>query len=101
MTDLRKSLREARADIEAYLAGDSSRVKVQTLRVPDDVDVKAVRENLGLSQAQFAKMFGFKLATLQSWERKEHRRKPGRTARVLLTALKRKPKEVLSALVEA
>jgi putative transcriptional regulator len=101
MTDLRKSIIDARADIEAYLAGNESRVTVQTLRVPDDVDVKAVRENLALSQAQFAKMFGFKLSTLQSWERKNHRRKPTHTARVLLTALQHRPREILEALVEA
>lgn len=101
ISKLSRSIRDARADIAAYLAGDSSRVTIQTLHVPDDVDVKAVRETLGLSQAQFAKMFGFNLSTLQSWERKEHRRKPGTTARVLLTALQRKPREVIAALVEA
>jgi len=100
MTDLRKSIRGSRADIAAYFAGDRSRVAVQRLRVPDDVDVKAVRESLALSQAKFAEMFGFKLATVQSWERKVNRRKPGRTARVLLTALQRKPQAIFAALVD-
>lgn len=97
---LQKSIRDARADILAYLNGDDSRVTIQTLRVPEDIDVKSVRENLALSQRQFADMFGFNLATLQSWERKKDRRKPTRTARVLLTALQRKPEAVLEALVE-
>ncbi len=98
---LRQSIKEARADIAAYLDGDDSRVHIRALKVPEDVDVKSVRENLALSQKQFADMFGFKLSTLQSWERKKQRRKPNRTARVLITALERKPKEVLDALVEA
>lgn len=72
---------------------------IQTLRVPDDVDVKEVRQSLALSQKQFAEMFGFKLSAVQSWERKTNRRKPTRTARILLTALHRKPEAVLEALV--
>jgi putative transcriptional regulator len=100
MTDLRSHIREAREDIVAYLRGDASRVIVQTLRVPDDVDVRAVRESLALTQKQFADMFGFKLSAVQSWERKANRRRPGRTARVLLTALQHRPRAVLEALVE-
>lgn len=97
---LRNSLRGARADLEAYFSGDESRVAIQTIRVPEDIDVKSVRENLALSQRQFAEIFGFNLSTLQSWERIKNRRKPTRTARVLLTALQRKPEAVLEALVE-
>lgn len=98
---LRKSIRNARHEIAAYLNGDVSGVKIQSLRVPDDVDVKAVRESLALTQKQFADMFGFKLATVQSWERTLNRRMPNRTARVLITALRNKPEAILGALVEA
>lgn len=97
---LQTSISEARADILAYLGGNSSRVTVQTVRIPDEIDVKAIRDSLSLSQKQFADLFGFKLSAVQSWERKANRRKPTRTARVLLTALQRKPEAVLEALVE-
>lgn len=97
---LQNSLRDARADLEAYFAGDDSRVVTQTIHVPEDIDVKSVREGLALSQRQFAEMFGFKLSTLQSWERTKSRRRPTRTARVLLTVLQRRPQAVLDALVE-
>lgn len=101
MTDtLKNTIREARDEITSYIKGDRSRVAVQTLRVPDDVDVKAVRVELGLSQKQFCDLFGFNLATLQSWERKVNRRKPTRSARVLITALHRSPGAILGALVE-
>lgn len=98
MTDMLRLIKEAGADIAAYLDGDASRVKVETLRVPDDVDVRAIRQQLGLTQAQFAALFGFKLATVQSWERRKKRRKPALTARILLTALQRRPDAILSAL---
>ena len=93
-----RSVRKAGADIAAYLDGDASRVRVKTVCVPDDIDVKAVREKLALSQAQFADLFGFKLSTVQSWERKRKRRKPTGPARMLLAALDRNPEAVLSAL---
>lgn len=93
-----RAIREAHDDIASYLKGDSSRVSVQTLKIPDDVDVRAVRMKLALSQAQFAALFGFKLSTLQSWERTKNRRKPTQTARILLTALSRKPEAILGAL---
>jgi putative transcriptional regulator len=100
MTKLEKSIRGAYRDIAAYLAGDASRVRFRKLSVPDDIDVKAVRDKMGLSQKQFAELFGFKLQTVQSWERKTNRRKPALTARLLLTALRNKPEAILDALVE-
>jgi putative transcriptional regulator len=98
---LSKRLRSVRAELAAFHAGDITGFKIDTLHVPDAIDVKAVRERLSLSQSQFAAMFGFNLATLQSWERVKNPRKPNRTARILLTALDRKPSAVLEALVAA
>jgi putative transcriptional regulator len=98
--DLRKPIRDARADIAAYLAGDESRIEVTTVHIPDDIDVKAVRENMALSQSQFARLFGFNLSVVQSWERRVNRKTPSRATRVLLTVLDRKPQAVLEALTE-
>ena len=38
------------------------------VRVPDEVDVKAIRRKLGMSQRQFAASFGFGLDAVQNWE---------------------------------
>lgn len=35
---------------------------------PDEVNVKAIRERLGLSQDEFATRFGFDAASLRNWE---------------------------------
>ena len=46
------------------------------------VDVKAIRQRLGQSQTEFARMIGVSVATLQNWE--QGRRRPEGPARALL-----------------
>jgi putative transcriptional regulator len=38
------------------------------VHVPDDIDVKAIREKISLSQGEFAKLFGLSKRTLEHWE---------------------------------
>jgi DNA-binding transcriptional regulator YiaG len=67
--------------------------------VPPQVDVRAIRERLGLSQARFAARFGFSAAAVRQWE--QGRRKPHGPARVLLTIIAREPGAVRRALESA
>ena len=60
------------------------------------VDVKAIREQIGMSQPEFASAFGISLGTLRHWERGD--RKPHGPALVLLNVVKKNPSAVLSAL---
>ncbi len=60
------------------------------------VDVKSVREKLGMSQPEFASAFGISLGTLRHWERGD--RKPRGPALVLLNIVAKEPKVVLKAL---
>jgi DNA-binding transcriptional regulator YiaG len=53
------------------------------------IDVRVLRERLGLSQESFARRFLLPLRTLQDWE--QHRREPSEAARVLLYAIERDP----------
>jgi len=64
--------------------------------VPEAVDVAALRGKLGLSQARFARAFGLDVGAVQAWE--QHRRRPDRTARVLLAVIAREPEAVMRAL---
>jgi len=66
--------------------------------VPEEVDVAAIRRRLGLSQAEFASRFGFKLDALQNWE--QGRRRPEGAARALLRVIEREPEAVQRALAE-
>ncbi|MGH6793216.1 MAG: hypothetical protein ACRECF_10845, partial [Methyloceanibacter sp.] len=38
------------------------------VHVPAEIDVKAIRRKLGMSQSQFAASFGFGLDAVQNWE---------------------------------
>ena len=54
------SIREARAILRGKSAGEL------VVHVPPEFDVKALRRKLGMSQARFARSFGFGLAAVQS-----------------------------------
>ena len=64
--------------------------------VPREVDVAAIRRRLGLSQAEFASRFGFKLDAVQNWE--QGRRRPDGAARAFLRVIEREPEAVQRAL---
>jgi putative transcriptional regulator len=65
---------------------------------PSAPDVRAIRRKLRLSQAQFAKRFGFSVRTIQEWE--QGRALPDRPARILLRVIARSPKTVARAVAE-
>jgi putative transcriptional regulator len=66
------------------------------VHVPQDVDVRAIRKRLGLSQREFAARFGFRLDSIQHWERRG--RRPVGAARAFLTVIDREPEAVKRAL---
>jgi putative transcriptional regulator len=75
------------------------RVSGLRLHLPPQVDVKAVREQTGLTQEQFAATFAISLGALRHWERGD--RKPRGTALVLLNVIARDPQAVLRAVAKA
>ncbi len=81
------------SEVEAYLSGQTKAFKAH---VPGDVDVKAIRKRLGLTQARFSDAFGFSLDAVKNWE--SHRRQPEAAARVLLTVIEQNPVAVVAAL---
>src|SRR5580658_8408099 len=58
-----KGLKQAAANFrgEKKLRGDQ-------YHIPDDLDVRAVRRRIGLSQAEFAGRFALNPRTVQEWE---------------------------------
>jgi putative transcriptional regulator len=77
----------------AFARGETSGHEVH---VPEKVDVKLIRQRLGMSQGEFAKTFGIKVATIQSWE--QHRFQPDPAARAYLTVIEKEPGAVFRAL---
>ncbi len=73
--------------------------EARVVRPPAAVDVRAIRSRLGLSQAAFARRYGFNRRTVQDWE--QGRRRPEGAARLLLALIDREPKLVDRILGEA
>jgi putative transcriptional regulator len=67
------------------------------VHVPNDIDVKAIREKISLSQGEFAKLFGLSKRTLEHWE--HGRRVPSGPARAFLIVIAREPDAVRRALL--
>ena len=83
-------------DVDAFLAGKQEGFRAH---VPQEVDVKAIRNRLGMTQARFSDTFGFSLDAIKHWE--GGRRTPEAPARTLLTVIDRNPAAVLTALSPA
>lgn len=83
-------------DVESFLAGEQKGFKAY---VPQQVDVKAIRNKLGMTQVRFSNIFGFSLDAIKHWE--GGRRTPEAPARSLLTVIDRNPTAVLTALKPA
>ncbi|MDX7953665.1 hypothetical protein P7D22_21095 [Lichenihabitans sp. Uapishka_5] len=65
-------------------------------RLGVEVDAKAIRAGLGMSQPEFAKAFGIPLATLRDWE--QERSIPDEVGRSLLLVIEHNPGVVKEAL---
>jgi putative transcriptional regulator len=95
----KKAFNEIMAGIQdavAFAKGDRRRGVEHVVRVPDDVDVRAIRTRFGLSRAKFAARFGLDTRAIQDWE--QGRRHPDRSTRVLLKVIEREPDAVERAL---
>jgi putative transcriptional regulator len=82
----------------AWTRGENDDVRVTLVQVPE-VDVRAVRKKMGLSQSQFATKFGFPPATLRNWE--QGRSRPDAPTRVLLAVIAKHPEAVEDVLQKA
>ena len=67
-------------DAIGWAEGDSDRA-----RVVHPVDVKAIRQAEGMSQAEFSTAFRLPIGTIRDWE--QHRREPDTGSRVYLSMI--------------
>jgi putative transcriptional regulator len=82
-------------DARAFLDGKADKRRYR-VHVPEEVDVKGIRARLGLSQEEFAHMYGFTISAVRDWE--QGRRRPERSARILLKIVDKEPEAVTRAL---
>lgn len=83
-----RRVRETRAAIDAGTP--------LAVHVPESVDVRRIRQALGMSQAEFATSFGFGLDAVRNWE--QGRRRPEGAARAFLKVIEHEPEAVRRAL---
>ena len=96
MSKIGKDIIAGLDDAIAYAEGDRARARAILASAPEEVNVRAVRRRLGLTQKAFAARYGFALGSLRNWE--QGHRRPARAARVLLTIIDREPAAVQRAL---
>lgn len=103
LAELAKRPRPSEEEIERHAAEDGTTWQqgdfddaVVVYPPPKPDQVKAVRRRLGLSQAQFAHRFGFRVDTIQQYE--QGRRVPSGPAATLLRVIAADPDAVTRAL---
>ena len=84
------------AKLERGLAISHGKAKASRSFKVESTDVKAVRERVGLTQDEFAKLMRVSIKTLQNWEQK--RRQPTGPAAALLKIVSVEPKLALRSL---
>ena len=77
-------------EMKAHMKGEATKARIH---LPATVDVKSIRQTLGMTQKDFCDTFAIAIRTLKSWESGE--RKPEGLARILLKMISRDPKTVL------
>jgi putative transcriptional regulator len=85
----------------AWAEGEDVPVRVTMVSVErtPPIDVRSIRQTLGLSQSQFASRFAFAPATVRNWE--QGRTQPDGPARILLAVMAHHPEAVEDALRKA
>ena len=78
-----------------YLRGDKSKGRAHKVRM-NDVDVKAIRTRLRMTQEVFSEAFAIPVSTLKKWE--TNNRVPEGPTKAYLMVIDKNPKAVQSAL---
>ncbi|HEX7776351.1 MAG TPA: helix-turn-helix domain-containing protein [Parvibaculum sp.] len=87
--EVRDGLREA----IAFSRGKTTGARVH---IPAEIDVKATRRRLGMTQKEFSDAYKIPIGTLRDWE--QGRRSPDQPSRVLLRVIDREPHAARRAL---
>jgi putative transcriptional regulator len=95
MTRAADSIRKGLKEAIRYAQGRARKSEYR-VHVPTDVDVKAIRTKLKLTQRAFADRFGFSVNTLRHWE--QGTRQPEGPTRAYLLVIDRAPDVVQKAL---
>ena len=99
MTDFGKDLIQSMSEALAHAKGDADTGVIEHVIDVKDVDPKAIRSRLSLTQAQMALFLGTSLSGYRKWE--QGQRSPRGAAKTLLHVMDKEPAAVLRALAPA
>jgi putative transcriptional regulator len=94
MSEIAKSILKGAKEALEY--SKEKKAKGYRVHIPEEIDVKRIRQKLHLNQREFAQQFGLEFNTVKNWE--QHRRTPEGPARVLLCLIDKIPYDVQKAL---
>lgn len=98
MTKVADSIRRGLVQAAAFVEGKAD-AQAYRVHVPTEIDVKAIRTRLAMTQEEFAGRFGFSVNTLRHWE--QGSRQPEGPTRAYLMVIDRAPDAVQDALLPA
>ena len=98
MSKLGKKLIAAAHEGIAIARGEAD-PKTYRLHVPAEINVRKMRQKLGMTQEAFALRYGLTLARVRDWE--QNRSAPDGAARAYLRVIEREPEAVERALARA
>ena len=93
MSDIFESVQQGLTEAIALKNGHCPQAVIHQY---SSLDVKSIRQKVGMTQQEFADAFGINVSTLRHWERGD--RRPRGPALVLLNVVDRDPEAVLRAL---
>ncbi len=96
MSNVGKSLLQGAEEALKYAQGQKKGSKSHKVRIPAQIDVANIRKKLHMNRQEFSHEFGFKLRTLEKWERGE--RTPEGPTRAYLIVIAKNPTAVKKAL---
>ncbi len=92
-TRLGSALVDGMTQVLAHIRGE---IGLKSYTLPGPIDVRAIRNKVGMSQSEFASAFALNRRTLQEWE--QGKTAPDNAVRAYLTVIERNPKAVVEAL---
>lgn len=93
MSKVYKTIKQGLEEAVDYSNGRRAKARVFK---PSDIDVKEIRQKIGMSQTNFAASMGISVATLRHWEQGD--RYPQGPALVLLNLVAKEPRTVFEIL---
>ena len=97
MSEVSKSILRGAEEALAYVKGETQHSKHHVVSIPENIDVRAVRDELHMSRKDFSEQFGFSCRTLEKWE--QGIRRPEGPTRAYLIVISQNPHAVKKALL--